>query len=224
MSLMGGGPEGAVAGAQGGGGGDFGSILQSLSASIEALKMAVERLTSGAGAQGGGGATGGGGGGCGGGRGAVAGVRGRAAAKDDVVAEVNIPSRSSEEDHEYEQRVLDLVNQFRKQNGLGALSYNALLDSAAEKHAVQMARTGVMAHDGIGNGDPGSRIRAEGFGKAWGENVATGQMSPEQVVAEWIASPKHLRNLLDPNFRQMGVSYVQNANGRSYWAQEFGAA
>jgi uncharacterized protein YkwD len=103
------------------------------------------------------------------------------------------------------------------------VSYNGALDNAAEKHASHMSIVGKMAHDGIGDGDPGERIRGEGWRKAWGETVATGQTSPEQVVREWMNSPDHRRNILDPNFRSMGVGYVTSSSGRSYWAQEFGA-
>lgn len=128
-----------------------------------------------------------------------------------------------QEDHAWEQRVLELVNAERAKAGLGQLGYSRQLDAAAESHNTYQQATGVMAHAGIGDADPGARIRATGFAQAWGENVATGQQSPEQVVAEWMASPGHRRNILDPNFRQLGVAFGTGANGRTYWAQEFGA-
>lgn len=127
------------------------------------------------------------------------------------------------EDGSFEQRVLDLVNVERARNGLGSVTYNRQLDAAAEGHNAQQARVQSMAHQGLGDADPGSRIAATGFAKAWGENVATGQLSPEQVMSEWMASPGHRRNILDPNFTQLGVSYTTAGDGRTYWAQEFGA-
>ena len=127
------------------------------------------------------------------------------------------------EDHAYEHRVLELVNAERAKFGLAPMGYNRQLDAASERHASHMAAVRTMAHSGIGDGDPGSRILAQGFDRSWGENVATGQLSPEQVVAEWMASPGHRRNILDPEFRQLGVAYTTAADGRSYWAQSFGA-
>jgi uncharacterized protein YkwD len=127
------------------------------------------------------------------------------------------------EDHAFENRVLQLVNVERAKAGLPALSYQRQLDQASEAHARHMAAVGQMAHEGIGDGDPGSRILATGFNRSWGENVATGQLSPEQVVAEWMASPGHRRNIMDPEYRYLGVSYETAANGRTYWAQSFGA-
>ncbi len=127
------------------------------------------------------------------------------------------------EDHAFEQQVLVLVNQQRALHGLAPLAYDSRLDLASERHNQVQAATRSMAHSGIGDGDPGSRIRATGFTGAWGENVATGQLTPEQVVSEWMASPGHRRNILDPNYRRLGVAYGQAADGRTYWAQSFGA-
>ncbi len=132
-------------------------------------------------------------------------------------------ARSSYEDHPFEQRVLDLVNQVRASYGLGPLAWNAALDSEAEAHVVHMSRVDRMAHDSIGDGTPAQRMRAHGWTRAWGENVAVGQTSPEQVVREWMASPGHRANILNPNFSYLSVAYGTNAHGRPYWGQAFGA-
>jgi uncharacterized protein YkwD len=128
------------------------------------------------------------------------------------------------EDHQFEQRVLDLVNAERAKYGAQPLAYDRQLDLASERHNQVQAATGRMAHDGIGDGTPRDRIRATGFTGAWGENVATGQLSPEQVVAEWMASPGHRRNILDPTYDRLGVSYTVASNGRTFWAQSFGTS
>ncbi|MCW2926656.1 MAG: hypothetical protein JWM86_624 [Thermoleophilia bacterium] len=201
--------------------GSLAAVLEGLAAAVKALGEIVSKMKSGA--TGGGAAAG-----CDmhGGGSHVMGVQGGAAQKDQVVAKAvkaPVANASNAEDDAFEKRVLELINQERAKAGLGSVGYNGTLDDAAEKHASHMSQVGKMAHDGIGDGDPGSRIRAEGWRNAWGENVATGQTSPEQVVREWMASPTHRKNILDPSFRSMGVGYVTGANGRSYWAQEFGA-
>ena len=200
----------------GGGGGDLKSALDALTAAIKSLAEAVSKMN-----VSGGGATGGGGG-CGGGK--VAGVQGGAAEASQYVAKPAAEVRTAKsEDDAFEQRVLELINDERAKAGLAPVAYHGALDNAAEKHAKHMSVVGKMAHDGIGDGDPGERIRSEGWRRGWGENVATGQTSPEQVVREWMNSPTHRKNILDPSFRTMGVGYTTAANGRSYWAQEFGA-
>ena len=205
----------------GGGGGDLASVLAGLSAAIKSLADLVSKMN----VSGGGGKAGG----CdmpGMGNG-VMGVQGTAATTAQYVAPVQVravaASNATGEDDAFEQEVLTLINKERAKAGLAGVTYNPMLDNAAEKHASHMGIVRKMAHDGIGDGDPGERIRAEGFGKSWGENVAVGQTSAAQVVAEWMASPGHRRNILDPNYKQMGVGLVTGSDGRNYWAQEFGA-
>lgn len=127
-----------------------------------------------------------------------------------------------QEDSSFEQQVVDLVNAERSRFGLGGLGYRAELDLAAERHNDRQAATSTMAHAGIGDASPGDRVMAVGFRKAWGENVAAGQTSPAQVVAEWMASPTHRRNILDPTYTQIGVSHTRSGSGRAFWVQEFG--
>lgn len=210
-----GGGDAAAGAAAIGGGSDLASILKSLSEAVKALADAVSKMN----VSGGGGMAG-----CDMG-GKVAGVQGGAATKKQYVATTSaaVASSRKDEDDAFEQRVLELINVERQKAGLAPVAYNATLDNAAEKHAAHMASVRKMAHDGIGDGDPGARARAEGWRKSWGENVATGQTSPEQVVREWMNSPTHRRNILDPNFRNMGVGLTMGSDGRSYWAQEFGA-
>ncbi len=57
-----------------------------------------------------------------------------------------------------------------------------------------------------------------------GENLARGQTSPEQVVKEWMASPTHRANILNPNFKycciSTGTAKYQGLN-YTYWSQQF---
>jgi len=57
--------------------------------------------------------------------------------------------------------------------------------------------------------------------RAWGENIAAGQRTPEIVVDAWMNSPGHRANILSPNFSKIGVGYVTNSSGRPYWTQIF---
>ena len=57
-----------------------------------------------------------------------------------------------------------------------------------------------------------------------GENVASGQTTPEEVVEDWVHSPGHCANLMSPDFTEMGAAYGVNLNAEAvvFWAQEFG--
>jgi uncharacterized protein YkwD len=130
------------------------------------------------------------------------------------------------------ERVLALVNAARadrRRCGLkrfGAvppLAPSRALQAAAAAHAEDMARRGVMDHAGGDGSTPAERATRAGY--AWrtvGENVATGQSTPEQVVEEWLDSPRHCANIMDADYTEMGVAVASNASG-VYWAQVFGA-
>lgn len=131
-------------------------------------------------------------------------------------------------------RVLALVNEVRarpRQCGDRAfgpappLRSNGLLDRAAAAHAQDMARHGYMGHEGRDGSQFSERITRAGY--VWrkaGENVAAGQPTAEQVVAEWTRSPAHCANLMNPAFSEMGLAYAVNTRSESgiYWAQAFG--
>lgn len=54
-----------------------------------------------------------------------------------------------------------------------------------------------------------------------GENLASGQTSPQQVIEEWMASPTHRANILNTNFTQICVAYGVGSDGYTYWVQIF---
>ena len=56
---------------------------------------------------------------------------------------------------------------------------------------------------------------------AWGENIASGQKTPQQVVTAWMNSQGHRENILSPTFTKLGVGYATNSNGVAYWTQMF---
>lgn len=102
---------------------------------------------------------------------------------------------------------------------------NPLLERAAAAHAADMARHGVLQHEGSDGSSPAQRVSRTGYRwRSVGENVASGQTTPEQVVREWVRSPEHCANLMEPAFTEMGVAYAANmrSEGGVYWAQVFG--
>ncbi|WP_167773007.1 CAP domain-containing protein [Ramlibacter humi] len=132
------------------------------------------------------------------------------------------------------EQVLALVNQARAQprrcgsesfGAAGPLSLNAQLTQAAQAHAESMARYSYLEHQGRDGSSPAGRIGRTGY--AWrsiGENIASGQTTPEQVVRDWVRSPEHCANIMAPGFKEMGVAYAVNktSEGGIYWAQTFG--
>lgn len=124
--------------------------------------------------------------------------------------------------------VIALTNQERARAGVGPLVPDSRLIKAAEAHSEDMALRDYFSHTGLDGSTAVSRAAAFGFTGVGAENIAAGQPSPEQVVAGWMNSPNHRRNILDPNLQSIGVGYFFLANDTGsvnynhYWVQVFG--
>ena len=131
---------------------------------------------------------------------------------------------------QFDQQVLNLINQYRAQNGLSGLILSQELDQTADKYANRMATGDFFSHTDPNGSTPFTRMRAEGYQYTTaGENIAAGYATPESVVQGWIDSPGHRANILNPNYKHMGIGYAYLANDtgsvnyRHYWVQTFGA-
>ena len=131
-------------------------------------------------------------------------------------------------------RVLALVNEARadsrrcgwkKYKAAAPLVLSETLGRAARVQADDMARHSSLSHSGSDGSTPAERATRAGYGwKLVGENIAAGQPSPEQVVAEWLESPGHCSNIMDPAYAEMGVAFAYEARSEKgvYWSQVFG--
>jgi uncharacterized protein YkwD len=96
------------------------------------------------------------------------------------------------------------INVVRSAHQLPRLRVDRRLVRAARSHSRDMLRHQYFAH-----GDFGTRIAQFGVrGHMFAENLVwgSGVMSASSDVAEWLASPPHRANLLDPNLRRVGVA------------------
>lgn len=92
------------------------------------------------------------------------------------------------------------LNAARASNGLPALSVNGSLTSVARSWSKTMADEGKLYH----NPSLGSQV--SGWKKV-GENVGRGP-SVNSIHAAFMASPGHKRNILDPDWTEVGVGVV----------------
>ncbi|UQW99523.1 CAP domain-containing protein [Streptomyces sp. RerS4] len=119
-------------------------------------------------------------------------------------------------------RVLELVNKERAAVQCPALTINDKLTKAAQDHSADMAAHGNMSHTGSDGSDAGQRITRAGYTwRTYGENVAYGYSTPEQVMEGWMSSPGHKRNILDCSYKEIGIGLAQPNH---YWTQNFGAS
>lgn len=122
----------------------------------------------------------------------------------------------------YEQRVVQLVNDERAKAGLDLLYLDSKISDVARLKSKDMADLNYFAHNSPTYGMAGDMLLRFGITWSfWGENIASGQDTPEIVVNEWMNSPSHRENILSPNFTFIGVGYYVNSNGTPYWTQMF---
>ena len=137
------------------------------------------------------------------------------------------PTVFASEDAAFIDRVLELVNAARQQEGLEPLSPAASLMEAAQRQARGMAESGQLSHTGPDGSTMAERAQAAGYTgwTALGEVVAAGLTSPEAAVAQWLASPEHRVRLLDPAYRELGAGYyyLSDTIYGDWWVVDLGA-
>jgi uncharacterized protein YkwD len=122
-----------------------------------------------------------------------------------------------------EQAIFDLANRERTARNLPRLKWNAKLAAAARAHAQKMAQAGTLSHQFSGEMDMGMRIRVAGLRfRSAAENVAQGP-SAAVLHQEWMHSPAHRENILDPELDSLGVAVVRR-NGQLFAVQDFALA
>jgi uncharacterized protein YkwD len=131
---------------------------------------------------------------------------------------------------------LCLINRVRVHYGLHTLVFNTDLRDSATGHSDSMVAHRYFAHEGPG-GSMDSRISRAGYlarahAFTIGENIGGGRGSrygsPMSVFKDWMRSPPHRENILDPSFRDAGVGVARgyplsaNADAATYTV-DFGA-
>jgi uncharacterized protein YkwD len=122
-------------------------------------------------------------------------------------------------------RVLDLVNRERTLRGLQPLTTNPTLTKMAEAYACEMITQNFFDHvNPFTNKGPGQRALEHGYiFLAIGENLAGGQSTPEQAMAEWMSSTAgHRENILAAQWHEIGIAVRTGGQFGVYWVQEFG--
>src|SRR6185437_10613391 len=122
--------------------------------------------------------------------------------------------------------IIALTNTERTDNSVGTLSEDALLDSAAQAKAADMAAKGYFSHVGPDGKTPWQWIDASGYQYQYaGENLAVRFIDSTDVVNAWMASPTHRANMVKPVYTQIGVGVAEGlyeGQPATYVVQYFG--
>jgi len=120
----------------------------------------------------------------------------------------------------------NLINDYRGQNGLQPLRVSFSLDTAADWLSTDMAQKNYFSHtDSLGR-DAFQRMTAFGYGYATskGENIAAGNSTAMATFEQWRTSPPHNTNMLNANYKVIGIGRAYDAAGTYgwYWTTDFG--
>jgi uncharacterized protein YkwD len=120
-----------------------------------------------------------------------------------------------------ETRALDLLNAYRRAQGLSALRCDPLALRVARAHSQDMCARGFFSHYNPEGRAPWDRLKVAGgrFSSA-GENIAMGYATPEAVHQGWVESPGHQRNMVTPDWTRAAIGLASCA-GTLYWTQLF---
>ena len=124
------------------------------------------------------------------------------------------------------QMARDIINAYRKQNGLKALVLSPELTEAAKAHARDLAKWDRISHYGSDGSNPWDRVKRTGYkARLTAENVGTGQIDFNEVMKGWKDSPGHNKNLLMSDANHMGVALVQDPKSefKSFWTLVIGS-
>lgn len=123
-------------------------------------------------------------------------------------------------------KILQLINKARtegcncgaqKMDPVSPVTWNNLLADAAYNHSADMDKNNFFDHKGSDSKNVDYRLNQQGY--KWslvGENIARGQETEEEVVNSWLQSRGHCLNIMNKDFREMGV-----ARAGVCWTQVF---
>lgn len=118
--------------------------------------------------------------------------------------------------------VLKLVNQERAKQGLKALTLSPELTNVATIKAKDMRDKGYFDHTSPTYGSPFDMMKRFGIQySSAGENIAAGQKTSQEVMNSWLNSSGHRANILNKDYEQLGVGYVEGGSYGTYWVQMF---
>ena len=125
------------------------------------------------------------------------------------------------EDLTLAKEVLAEVNKERAKAKVAPLTLDVDLTAVAQAKAQDMYDNDYFEHESPTYGRMSSMLEYFGINvENAAENIAMGQVTPEQVMSDWMASSGHKRNILSSYATEIGIGMVEGDKG-TYWVQVF---
>lgn len=136
--------------------------------------------------------------------------------KERKIIESRIANLSTEE-----RDTLNLINQYRRENGLKDLKPFSDLQDVAKLKAEDIVNNNYFAHNSDSLGTPFEMLEANNIQyKIAGENLA-GNTTPQRAVQAWINSPAHRDNILEERFEYTGLYVIDSDEYGKVFVQLF---
>jgi uncharacterized protein YkwD len=138
-----------------------------------------------------------------------------------------IPAEVPKVELTYQEEAIKLVNDLRTKGttcgtklmpAVAKVTLNEKLNEVALAHSKDMDAKNYFSHTNKEGKSPRDRIRAAGYqDTTYGENIYQSSLADaEWAIGAWQTSPGHCLNMMDANFKEMGIG-----NFNSYWTQVF---
>jgi uncharacterized protein YkwD len=105
-----------------------------------------------------------------------------------------------------------------------ALVPHPALLRAARNHSWDMANRNFYGHETPEGWGPSDRARAAGYPTGVAENIHVGATNANAVVNDWMNSPGHCKNFMNPAYREIGIGHAYRPGSRYgyYWTANLG--
>lgn len=118
-----------------------------------------------------------------------------------------------------------IINRPRSMVGFQPLVPHQKLSAAAQKHACDMAASGVLSYIDSKSVSPLQRLKKRKYdARITAESITAGPYDLERVLNDWNTYPRYLENSLQPGFRHFGIGHAIAADGEThFWVATYAA-
>jgi uncharacterized protein YkwD len=110
-----------------------------------------------------------------------------------------------------------MLNEYRLTSGVGTLTFDPLLEQAAEAHSQDMLKRDYFAHESPEGDGVHERILATGYKPtAWAETLGIGHQSDASILQGWKDSPPHDAALKGKSLEEFGLA-VAGTGSKTRW-------
>ena len=108
-----------------------------------------------------------------------------------------------------ESQLIQLVNDYRRENGLSSIKINLEMNDFAKNFILKLLDENALYHSELNNWTYSvENLYTEyGFGSIIGLNEEWYNQIAQQTIDSWKKSPGHNDNLLNPNISEVGIAF-----------------